>query len=57
MALRQVTVFGGSGFLGRYVVQHLARSTNHRRLSCEAPRCALYPLLSPVLRASLAMRP
>lgn len=26
MALRQVTVFGGSGFIGRYVVQRIART-------------------------------
>ena len=34
MALRQVTVFGGSGFLGRYVVQHLA----HDRAAGRLPR-------------------
>lgn len=37
-----VTVIGGSGFLGRYVVQHLARSNYRIRVVCRNPNGALH---------------
>jgi uncharacterized protein YbjT (DUF2867 family) len=39
---RLVTVFGGSGFLGRYVVQSLIRGGARVRIACRDPRRAFY---------------
>jgi NADH dehydrogenase len=39
---RLVTVFGGSGFLGRYVVQALIRGRARVRIACRDPRQAFY---------------
>ena len=37
-----ITVFGGSGFLGRYVVQALLKSGARVRIAARDPRGALY---------------
>jgi uncharacterized protein YbjT (DUF2867 family) len=39
---RLVTIFGGSGFLGRYVVQSLIRDGARVRIACRDPRSAFY---------------
>jgi len=39
---RLVTIFGGSGFLGRYVVQSLIREGARVRIACRNPRSAFY---------------
>lgn len=39
---RLVTVFGGSGFIGRYVVQSLIRGGARVRIVCRDPRRAFY---------------
>lgn len=42
MAFGRVTVFGGSGFIGRYVVQHLAATGAVVRVAVRDPRDAYY---------------
>lgn len=42
MTKRLVTVFGGSGFIGRYVVQRLARRGDFVRVAVRDPEAALY---------------
>lgn len=42
MARGLVTVFGGSGFIGRYVVQHLARAGWQVRVAVRRPNEALF---------------
>jgi len=42
MARGLVTVFGGSGFIGRYVVQHLARAGWQVRVAVRRPNAALF---------------
>lgn len=42
MAARLITVFGGSGFIGRYLVQHLARRGWQIRVAVRHPDQALF---------------
>ena len=42
IAIRQVTVVGGSGFLGRYVVRRLARTGARIRVAVRNPNEALF---------------
>jgi len=42
MALNRVTVFGGSGFIGRYIVQRLARQGVVVRVAVRDPEAALF---------------
>jgi NADH dehydrogenase len=42
MAARIVTVFGGSGFLGRHAVQQLAQDGAQIRVACRHPNLALF---------------
>lgn len=42
MEQRLITVFGGSGFVGRYVVQHLARQGYRIRVAVRNPNRALF---------------
>ncbi|NVJ97329.1 MAG: complex I NDUFA9 subunit family protein [Alphaproteobacteria bacterium] len=42
MAGRLVTVIGGSGFIGRYIVERLARSGDHVRVAVRRPNEALF---------------
>lgn len=50
---RVVTVFGGSGFLGRYVVRALARDGWRVRVACRRPDLAFY--LQPLGRVGQVM--
>ena len=49
MAIQRVTVFGGSGFVGRHIVQRLARQGHRVRVACRDPEAAqfLKPLGDP----------
>ena len=40
MATRTVTIFGGSGFIGRYIVQRLAKQGDRVRVAVRDPRAA-----------------
>lgn len=42
MATPLVTVFGGNGFVGRHVVQRLARAGHRVRVACRDPEAALF---------------
>jgi len=42
MATKIITLFGGSGFLGRYVVRHLARQGHVLRIAVRHPEQALF---------------
>ncbi|MGF1473975.1 MAG: complex I NDUFA9 subunit family protein [Geminicoccaceae bacterium] len=42
MAIKQVTIFGGSGFLGRYVVRRLAAKGIRLRVCCRQPKLAMH---------------
>src|SRR5690606_5647439 len=42
MRLRNVTVFGGSGFLGRYIVQRLAQRGARIRVATRDPEAARF---------------
>ncbi|MBF0250324.1 MAG: complex I NDUFA9 subunit family protein [Alphaproteobacteria bacterium] len=42
MAGRMVTVFGGNGFVGRHIVQRLARSGDRVTIACRDPEAAIF---------------
>lgn len=42
MAKQLVTVFGGSGFVGRHIVQRLARAGHRVRVACRDPEAAIF---------------
>lgn len=42
MAKQLVTVFGGNGFVGRHIVQRLARAGHRVRVACRDPEAAIY---------------
>lgn len=42
MTTKLVTVFGGNGFVGRHIVQRLARAGHRVRVACRDPESALF---------------
>lgn len=60
MSQQLVTVFGGNGFVGRHIVQRLARAGHRVRVACRDPEAAIYlkPLGDPgqivTLKANVA---